>query len=154
SGAGADATFDYRKNWPSAIKRLAGEHCIDVVLDGQAGPYVQAHLDLLAPDGRLVCIASHQNPTAEVNVREIVRRRLTLTGSTLRPRTPEYKGKIAAALVQHVWPLLVDGQMRTRIHAVFPIERIRDAHSLLDSNRQIGKVVLVMNPERAAEYAS
>lgn len=149
--AGADAAFDYREDWADGIRSLAGEHCIDVALDGQAGPYVQAHLDLLAHDGRLVCIASHQSETAEVNVRSLVRRRLTLTGSTLRPRSHRYKGRIAAALVEQVWPLLADGRMTTRIHAVVPLEDVRTAHEILDANRQIGKVVLTMDQHRAQE---
>lgn len=148
---GADAAFNYRDDWTGQIRRFAGEHSIDVALDGQAGSYVQAQLDLLAPDGRLVCIASHQGAMAEVNVRELVRRRLTLTGSTLRPRSPEYKGKIAKALVQNVWPLLAAGRMTSRIHAVYPLEEIRAAHAVLDANLQVGKVVLATTAERAAE---
>lgn len=148
---GADAAFDYREDWAAGIRSLAGAHCIDVTLDGQAGHYVQAHLDLLAHDGRLVCIASHQSETAEVNVRNLVRRRLTLTGSTLRPRSHRYKGRIAAALVEQVWPLLADGRMTTRIHAVCPLEDVRTAHEILDANRQIGKVVLAMDPHKAQE---
>jgi NADPH2:quinone reductase len=151
SAAGADAVFGYREDWAAAIRAHAGEHCIDVVLDGQAGPYVQTHLELLAFDGRLVCIASHQGATSEVNVRELVRRRLTLTGSTLRPRTPAYKQSIAAALIENVWPLLASGRITTRIHAVFPLEQVREAHSVLDANQQVGKVVLAVNPERARE---
>ncbi len=147
---GADAVFDYRQDWVGEIRRVAGEHCLDVVLDAQAGPYVQAQLDLLAPDGRLVFIASHLGATAEVNVRDLVRRRLTMTGSTLRPRSPEYKGKIAQALVSQVWPLLESGQIKTRIHAVFPLEQVQDAHAMLDANEQLGKVVLVMDGDSAA----
>ena len=147
---GADAVFDYREDWASAIRDVAGQHGLDVVLDAQAGPYVQSHLDLLAPDGRLVLIASHLSATAEIGTRDLVRRRLTVTGSTLRPRPPEYKGRIATALVDAVWPLLADGRMVTRIHSVHPLDDIRSAHAVLDANRQIGKVVLAMDPEKAA----
>ena len=148
---GADAAFNYREDWAGQIRALAGEHCIDVALDAQAGPYVQAQLDLLAYDGRLVLIASHQSALAEVNTRDLVRRRLTLTGSTLRPRPAEYKGRIAASLVREVWPLLADGRMVTRIHATLPLEEVRAAHALLDANEQIGKVVLTMSARRAVE---
>lgn len=148
---GADAVFDYRQDWAGDIRVTAGEHCLDVVLDAQAGPYVQAQLDLMAPDGRLVFIASHLGKTAEVNIRDLVRRRLTITGSTLRPRPPAYKGKIAQALVAKVWPLLESGQIRTHIHAVFPLDDVRQAHAVLDANEQLGKVVLTMDAERAAE---
>lgn len=148
---GADAVFDYRQDWAGAIRQHAGEHCLDVALDAQAGPYVQQQLDLMAPDGRLVFIASHQAATAEVNIRNIVRRRLTLTGSTLRPRPAAYKGRIAKALVGAVWPLLEDGRMVTRIHAVFPLAEVRQAHALLDANEQLGKVVLAVSAEHADE---
>lgn len=148
---GADAVFDYRKDWAGEIRQHAGEHCLDVALDAQAGPYVQAQLDLMAPDGRLVFIASHLGATAEVNIRDLVRRRLTLTGSTLRPRPPAYKGKIAEALVKWVWPLLESGRMTTRIHAVFALDDVRGAHAILDANEQLGKVVLAMDGALAAE---
>ncbi len=147
---GADAVFNYRGDWTAAISAAAGDYCIDVALDAQAGPYVQAQLDLMAYDGRLVLIASHQSEISDVNTRKLVRKRLTLTGSTLRPRTPEYKGKIAAALVREVWPLLADGRMVTRIHAAMPMEDVRGAHAMLDANEQIGKVVLVMAPDQAS----
>ena len=149
--AGADSVFHYRGDWAAGIRGVAGDHCVAVALDGQAGPYVQAQLALLAPDGRLVFIASHLSPTAEVNIRDLVRRRLTVTGSTLRPRTPEYKGRIAAALVENVWPLLADGRMATRIHSVHPLADVRSAHAVLDANQQIGKVMLAMDPAKAAQ---
>lgn len=146
--AGADMAFDYREDWVGQIRAVAGEQCIDVALDGQAGKYVQTHLDLLAYDGRVVLLASHQSPTTEVNTRDLVRRRLTLTGTTLRPRKAEYKGRIASELMRDVWPLIETGKITTRIHATFPFEKVRDAHALLDANEQIGKVVLLMD-ERA-----
>lgn len=105
----------------------------------------------MAPDGRLVFIAGHQGATAEVNIRDLVRRRLTLTGSTLRPRPAACKGGIARALVSAVWPLLEDKRMVTRIHAVFPLEEVRQAHALLDANEQLGKVVLAVSADHAEE---
>jgi putative PIG3 family NAD(P)H quinone oxidoreductase len=148
---GADAAFNYRGDWTAEIRAAGGDYCVDVALDAQAGAYVQAQLDLMAYDGRLVLIASHQSEISQVNTRKLVRKRLTLTGSTLRPRTPEYKGKIAAALVREVWPLLADGRMVTRIHATMPMEEVRAAHAMLDANEQIGKVVLVMAPDHASQ---
>lgn len=141
--AGADLAVSYHGDWAAGILAAAGPQSIDVALDAQAGAYVQAQLDLLAPDGRLVLIASHLAPVAEVNTRDLVRRRLTLAGSTLRPRPPAYKGMIARELVAQVWPLLADGRMVTRIHATFPLEEVRAAHAVLDANQQLGKVVLV-----------
>lgn len=144
---GAEAAINYRtQDWSAEVRALTDGRGVDVVLDGQAGPYTERQLDLLAPDGRVVLIASHLGEMAEVNVRNIVRRRLTLTGSTLRPRPPEYKGRIARELVAQVWPLLEAGRITTTICATFPIEKVADAHAVLDANEQVGKVVLVVDP--------
>ena len=141
---GADHAVDYRADWVAEIEAAIGKEKVDVVLDAQAGPYTEKQLGLLAPDGRVVLIASHLGQTAEVNVRNIVRRRLTLTGSTLRPRTAAYKGRIAMELVDQVWPLLADGRIRSHICATFDWADVRDAHALMDAGEQIGKVVLTM----------
>ncbi|WP_454744451.1 NAD(P)H-quinone oxidoreductase [Ciceribacter selenitireducens] len=146
---GAVAAVDYRGPWDQQIRALAGGEGIDVILDAQAGPYTQRQLDLLNPDGRLVFIASHLGETATVNVRSLVRRRLTMTGSTLRPRPPAYKGRLAQELITQVWPLIETGQIVTRVHSVLPLEQVADAHEILDANRQIGKVVLSVD-ERLA----
>lgn len=140
---GFDDVVDYYDaDWPDQIRVLAGERGVDVVLDGQAGPYTQMQLDLLNPDGRVVLIASHLGEFAKVNVRAIVRRRLTLTGSTLRPRDAVYKGRIAAELVRDVWPLLENGTIKTHICKVFGWRDVKSAHAFMDGNEQIGKVVL------------
>lgn len=141
---GADFAIDYRADWVGEIEAAIGKEKVDVVLDSQAGPYTEKQLGLLAPDGRVVLIASHLGQTAEVNVRNIVRRRLTLTGSTLRPRDAAYKGRIAAELVKQVWPLLASGRVRSHICATFDWGDVRDAHALMDAGEQIGKVVLTM----------
>lgn len=145
---GAQHAVSYRGDWAAELCGLTDG--FDVILDAQAGPYTQKQLDLLRPDGRLVFLASHQGETVEVNIRAIVRRRLTLTGSTLRPRPAAYKGRIAAELVREVWPLLESGEIRTRIHKVFAFDDVRAAHRLMDGNEQIGKVVLAVDGARAA----
>lgn len=142
---GAKAALDYRGAWADEIRSLTQDHGVDVILDAQAGPNTQKQLDLLTYDGRLVFIASHQGSTAEVNIRALVRRRLTITGSTLRPRPPSYKGRIARELVEQVWPLLEDRRIVTYIHQVLPFADVQEAHSILDENRQIGKVVLAVD---------
>jgi NADPH2:quinone reductase len=147
--AGAHHAIDYRGDWGGEVRRATDGEGVDVVLDAQAGSYTQKQLDLLKPDGRLVFIASHLGETAEVNIRQIVRRRLTLTGSTLRPRPASYKGAIASELVRHVWPLIEAGRIATRIHALLPWEQVAEAHALLDRNEQIGKVVLLIDREAA-----
>uniref|UniRef100_UPI003101A8BE NAD(P)H-quinone oxidoreductase n=1 Tax=Neorhizobium sp. EC2-8 TaxID=3129230 RepID=UPI003101A8BE len=147
---GAKAAVDYRVSWDEEIRMLTDGAGVDVILDAQAGPNTQRQLDLLKVDGRLVFIASHEGETAEVNIRSLVRRRLTLTGSTLRPRPADYKGRLARELVTHVWPLIEDGRIKTRIHQAVPFHQVKDAHAILDENRQIGKVVLVVDPAIAA----
>jgi NADPH2:quinone reductase len=148
---GAEAAFNYRtEDWAARVRERTSGRVVDLVLDGQAGPYTQKQLDLLAEDGRVVLLASHLGATAEVNVRDIVRRRLTLTGSVLRPRPPEYKGRIARELVEQVWPLLARGDIQVKVCATFPLEQVADAHRMLDENRQIGKVVLIVDPTLVA----
>ncbi|MGK9052929.1 NAD(P)H-quinone oxidoreductase [Neorhizobium petrolearium] len=143
---GAEAAVDYRGLWDEDIRALTRGEGVDVILDGQAGPNTQRQLDLLKEDGRLVFIASHQGSTAEVNIRALVRRRLTVTGSTLRPRPSSYKGRLAKDLIAEVWPLLEDRRIVTRIHQVVPFLDVQEAHRILDENRQIGKVVLAVDP--------
>lgn len=148
---GAQVAISYKGPWAEEVRSLTNGAGVDVILDAQAGPYTQKQLDLLKPDGRLVFIGSHLSETAEVNIRAVVRRRLTLTGSTLRPRPPAYKGRIAAELVAQVWPLLESGRIVSRIHKVFSFEDVRAAHRMLDENAQIGKVVLAVDEGRAGD---
>jgi NADPH2:quinone reductase len=146
---GAEIALDYASDWVPPLLAATDNRGVDVILDAQAGPYTDRELQLLAFDGRLVLIASHLGERADINVRQIVRRRLTLTGSTIRPRSPEYKGQIAQALVREVWPLLEDGTMRLDVCATFALAEVARAHAMLDANQQIGKVVLSVDPELA-----
>jgi len=148
---GADEALNYLAgDWAAAARLRAGAGGIDVILDGQAGDYTAREMALLAPGGRLVLIASHRGTTAEVDLRDIVRRRLTLTGSVIRSRPSEYKGRIARELVREVWPLIEAGRIRTHIHAVLALEDAAAAHAILDANKQIGKVVLAVDPRALA----
>jgi NADPH2:quinone reductase len=146
---GAEIALDYKSDWVQSLLAATGNRGVDVILDAQAGPYTDRELQLLAFDGRLILIASHLGERADINVRQIVRRRLTLTGSTIRPRPPEYKGRIAQALVREVWPLLEDGRMQLNVCATFSLDEVAKAHAMLDANEQIGKVVLSVDPELA-----
>lgn len=147
---GCAGAVDYRDDWDIELREMIGNRGFDVILDGQAGSYTQRHLDLLANDGRVVLIAGvHLGTEAQINLRQIVRRRQTLCGSTLRPRSAEYKGSIARDLVTWVWPLLEDGRIETRIHAVLPFSEVAAAHGILDANEQIGKVVLAVDAQLA-----
>jgi putative PIG3 family NAD(P)H quinone oxidoreductase len=143
---GAHHVVDYREaDWPEQVRALTGGAGVDVILDGQGGDYTPLEMALLAPDGRLVLIASHRAPTAEISTRDIYIRRLTLTGSTLRARPPAYKGRIARELVEQVWPLLEAGRIRTHICGTHRLEDAAAAQAVLDANAQIGKLVLTVS---------
>lgn len=142
---GADLAVNHTAgDWAEAIRAALGPQPIDVVLDMVGGDYTQRNLDLLAPEGRLVQIAWLQQARVEVDLMQVMRQRLTITGSTLRARAPEEKGAIARALHAEVWPLLEQGTVRPLVHATFPLERAADAHRLMESRAHVGKIVLVV----------
>ena len=123
-------------------KRLTQGKGVDVVLDMVAGDYVAREVECLAEDGRLVIIAVQGGVKSDFNAGLVLRRRLTITGSTLRPRSVAFKGAIAKALREHVWPLLAAGQVRPVIHSTFAAADAARAHALMESNQHIGKIVL------------
>lgn len=147
---GAAAVFDYRDaGWDAQARALLGGGA-DVIVDAQAGPTTQRLLDLAADGGRVVLLASHAGPAGEINTRYLVRRQLTLAGGTLRPRSAAYKAGLAAALRTHVWPLIEQGRIRTHICRTLPWEQAMEGHRELEANRQIGKIVLIVDPAQAA----
>jgi putative PIG3 family NAD(P)H quinone oxidoreductase len=140
---GARAAINYRtSDFRSRVEELTGGRGVDVVLDMVGGDYTPRNLEALAVDGRLVQIAFLKGPRVELDWRTVMRKRLILTGSTLRPRSPEEKGAIARALETHIWPLLESGAIRPVVHATFPLEAAADAHRLLEAGTHIGKIVL------------
>jgi putative PIG3 family NAD(P)H quinone oxidoreductase len=140
---GAAAAIDYRRqDYVEEVKRITGGRGVDVVLDMIGGDYLPRNLAVLAEEGRHVSIAVQRGATAEVPVWEIMRKRLVLTGSTLRPRPLAFKTAIAQALREKVWPHLDAGEIRPVVHAVFPLIRAAEAHALMDSGAHIGKIVL------------
>jgi NADPH:quinone reductase len=140
---GAVRAINYRGgDWQQAVRDVAGEHGVDVVLDIVAGPYVQKNIEVLARDGRYVLIAFLKGSTAELDLRAVLARRLTITGSLLRPQSIEEKASIAAAVEANVLPLLDSHIVAPVIHAVFPLADAAKAHALMESNRHIGKIVL------------
>jgi len=146
---GATHAVDYRNpDWEDRVRGWFGSGC-DVIVDAQAGPTTQRQLELLDTGGRLVLLASHAGAIGEVDTRQLVRRRLTLTGSTLRPRTAAFKAEIASALRAHIWPLIEQGKVRTNICGTFPLDQANEAHALLEANKQIGKIVLIVAPDEA-----
>lgn len=142
---GADVAINYRtRDWAAECRQATGDRGMDVILDMVGGDYVARNLDLLAVEGRLVQIAFLKSSKVEIDLMQVMRRRLTITGSTLRPRTPEEKGRIARALEQQVWPLFESGAVKPVIHAEFPLERAADAHRMMESGEHIGKIILTV----------
>jgi NADPH:quinone reductase-like Zn-dependent oxidoreductase len=140
---GAVRAINYRAgDWQQAVHDLTGPHGVDVVLDMVAGPYMQKNIDVLATDGRYVFIAFMQGSSAELDLHAVLAKRLTITGSRLRPQSIEEKASIAAAVEADVLPLLESGAVAPVIHAVFPLAKAAEAHTLMQSNRHIGKIVL------------
>ncbi len=142
---GASMAINYREDdWVAALLAATGGRGVDVILDMVGGDYVARNLDLLAPEGRLVQIAFLKASKTEIDLMQVMRRRLTLTGSTLRPRSVAEKGAIAAALETHVWPRLAAREVAPVIHATFPLAEASAAHRLMESGAHIGKIVLTV----------
>jgi len=140
---GTDAAINYREqDFSEEIKRLTEGKGVNVILDMVGGPYFPKNIRLLADEGRLVQIALMQGSKAEVDFRSLLLKRVTLTGSTLRPRSVEEKTKIAQALQKNVWPLLESGAIRPIIHETFPLKQASEAHRLMESSAHIGKILL------------
>ncbi len=140
---GADHAINSREqDFVAEVARITDGRGVDVILDMVAGAYVARELDCLAEDGRLVIIAVQGGVKAEVNAGKVLRRRLTITGSTLRPRPLAFKAAIARALRHAVWPLIEQGRIRPVIHGVFPAAQAVRAHALMESNQHIGKILL------------
>jgi NADPH:quinone reductase-like Zn-dependent oxidoreductase len=142
---GATRAINYKtEDFAAAVKAATGNRGVDVVLDMVAGDYLQKNLDLLAMDGRLVIIAFLHGSKVEIDVNPVLRRRLTITGSGLRPRPVAEKGAIADGLRSHVWPLLATGKVKPQIDKVFTLADAAAAHALMESSAHIGKIVLTV----------
>ena len=140
---GADHAINYRSHdFAAEVKRLTDGRGADVVLDMVAGAYVARELTCLADDGRLVIIAVQGGVESQIDAGMVLRRRLTITGSTLRPRPVAFKAAIARALRKTVWPWIEAGRVKPVIHQVFPAAEAARAHALMESNQHIGKLVL------------
>ena len=140
---GADHAINYRSQDFSAVaKDLTGGQGVNVILDMVAGDYVAREVECLAEDGRLVIIAVQGGIQSGFNAGLVLRRRLVITGSTLRPRPVAFKAAIAASLRANVWPLLEQGRVKPVIHSTFDASRAAEAHALMETNQHIGKIVL------------
>jgi putative PIG3 family NAD(P)H quinone oxidoreductase len=143
---GAERAVNYREeDFVTVLKQETDGRGVDLILDMVGGDYTPRNLELLSVDGRLVQIAYRQSRLTEIDLSLIMRKRLTITGSTLRPRAVEEKGAIANALRAEVWPLLESKVVRPVVYASFPLERAAEAHSLMESGVHIGKIALVVS---------
>lgn len=142
---GADHAINYRvRDFVEAVKEITGGEGVDVVLDIIGGDYLPRNLECLRMDGRLLQIGLIGGSKAQIYLPAIMQRRLTLTGSLLRPRSVQEKGAIARELEEKVWPLLARGEARPIVHATFPLRDAAAAHRLLESGEVVGKVVLTL----------
>src|SRR5258705_3217081 len=141
---GAQRAINYRTDdFVDVVKQLTNARGVDLILDIVGGDYIPRDLASLAVDGRLVVIGFMGGDTATIDFRRVLGRRLTITGSTLRPRSVEEKGQIAAALRWEVWPLLESGAVKPIVYRTFPLREAAAAHALMESSEHVGKIVLV-----------
>jgi len=143
---GADLAIDYKtEDFVAVIKQATGKRGVDVVLDMVGGDYVRRDIEILAHGGRHVSISTQGGIEATIPIFKVMQKRLILTGSTLRPRSPAEKGKIAEALHKTVWPMIAAGKLKPIIHATFPLTQAAEAHRALEDGDHIGKIVLTVN---------
>jgi NADPH2:quinone reductase len=142
-GLGAALAVNYHEqDFVEAVRDATGGRGVDVVLDMVGGDYLQRNIDVLGMDGRLVMIGGQRGMTSQIDITPLLRRRLTLTGSTLRPRSVTEKGAIARAVHERVWPLFESGAVRVIVHATYPLRDAAEAHRVMESSAHIGKLIL------------
>lgn len=141
---GAELAINYRtEDWLEVVMAATGKRGVDVVLDMVGGPYVEKNLRALAPDGRYSMIAFLQGAKAEVNFGWVLGKRLTITGSTLRPQSTGQKAVIAREVEENIWPLIAAGKYRTEVFRTFPLGDAAAAHALMEASEHMGKIVLL-----------
>ena len=142
---GAALAINYRvQDYVEEVKKATSGKGVDIVLDMVGGDYLPRNLDCLAEEGRHVSIAVQRGAVAELNIGKVMQRRLTLTGSTLRPRSNAFKAMVADDLARNVWPLVEQGQLRPVIHSTFPLAEAAKAHELMESGEHVGKIILTV----------
>jgi NADPH2:quinone reductase len=140
---GADKAINYKtQKFKEEIKKLTANKGVDVILDMIGGDYTPDNLDILAEEGKLVLISMMRGDETTIKLWQVMRKRLTITGSLLRPRDSEFKSSIAAKLQEIVWPWLESGKVKPIVFRTFPLERASEAHSLMESSRHVGKIIL------------
>jgi NADPH2:quinone reductase len=142
-GLGADHAINYKTaDFSDEVRKITDGKGVNLILDMVAGSYIAREIECLAEDGRLVVIAVQGGVQAQINAGLVLRKRLTITGSTLRPRSMAFKTAIAAALGQKIWPLIESGAIKPVIHSVFAAADASKAHALMESSEHVGKIVL------------
>ena len=140
---GAEAAINYRsQDFVEEVHRLTNRKGVSVVVDMVGGDYLPRNLSCLAEEGRHVSIAVQRGPSAEIAIVDIMRRRLTLTGSTLRPRSVEFKTMVADEIAKTVWPYVEGGRLKPVIDRVYPLADANEAHDRMESGEHVGKIVL------------
>lgn len=143
---GAKAAINYKTSiFDEEIARLTSKRGVDLILDMVGGSYAEKNINALAQGGRLVQIATQGGAQATINLSKVMQKRVTITGSTMRPRTADDKGRIAGELREKVWPLLESGQVKVQVDRVFPLKEVVAAHEYLESGQHIGKVILLVS---------
>lgn len=147
-GLGADLAINYKtQDFVEEVKTFTGGKGVEIVIDMVGGDYVARNLQCLAEDGRHVSIAVQGGATATIPVWDVMRRRLTLTGSTLRPRSVEFKSLLADELRRHVWPLVAEGKLKPIIDRSFPLAEAPAAHRRMEAGEHVGKIVLTIGDQ-------
>jgi NADPH:quinone reductase len=142
---GADAAINYKTtDFVEGVKKATRGHFADVIVDMVGGDYLGRNITAAAPDGRIVQISTLAGFTTSIDLRQIMQKRLTLTGSTLRPRPVSFKAELARALQETVWPIIKQGRYKPVIDKIFPLEDVVDAHKRIDGGEHIGKIILTM----------
>jgi NADPH2:quinone reductase len=142
---GAEKAFNYKtQDWVAEVRAATGGKGVNVILDMVGGDYVPRELKCLAEEGRLVFIAFLRGPKTELPIVDVMSKRLTITGSTLRPRNAEFKGYVAKNLREKIWPLIESGHIKPQVYKTFALEQAGEAHRLMESSQHIGKLVLTL----------
>lgn len=136
---GADVCINYKEN---DFEKALSNYNIDIILDMVGGDYFEKNMNVLAAEGRLVYINAMQGNTVKLNIMKMMQKRISITGSTLRARDKAFKTMLTKSVLEHVWPIILNGQFKPIIYKVFPIEQAAQAHYLMESSTHIGKIVL------------
>jgi NADPH2:quinone reductase len=142
---GADAAINYRTaDFVEAVREATSGRGVDVILDMVGGDYLDRNLSVAAEEGRIVQISTLGGAATKIDLRKIMSRRLTLTGSTLRPRSAAFKAELARSIEEAVWPVIAQGRYKPLIDRIFPLADVVEAHGRIDSGEHIGKIILSM----------